>query len=174
MDVSRWSHLGRLCPTLNRPLCSPSPPPPLSLFSLLHVYPLPPFLRYHNLLQTSFASLEAVQGGKRSRERECKANKTSLSSLKQEHLLVVEVSVSAQPCARNTAPLVLMMHRSDGKEKREGLTQTDSERERGEVDGIARLLSSCWPLSGIFLPFLLLSRLSSQRYEISSLASTHT
>lgn len=52
------------------------------------------------------------------RERE-KKYKTTLSSLKQEHLLIVEVSVSVQPRTLNTTLLVLMMHRSDGKEKRE-------------------------------------------------------
>lgn len=45
--------------------------------------------------------------------------KTTFSSPKQEHLLIVEVTVSVQPHALNTTLLVLMMHRVEGERGRE-------------------------------------------------------
>ena len=98
-----------MSPTLQCPLSlriSLSP----SLF--LHVYPLDPFLHYPTPLQISFTPLEVV-GEKR--EREGEEYKTTFSSPKQEHLLIVEVTVSVQPHALNTTLLVLMMHRAEGE-----------------------------------------------------------
>lgn len=49
----------------------------------------------------------------REQERDREEYKTTFSSPKQEHLLIVEVTVSVQPHALNTTLLVLMMHRAE-------------------------------------------------------------
>lgn len=57
--------------------------------------------------------------------------KTTFSSPKQEHLLIVEVTVLVQPHALNTTLLVLMMHRMDGGRKGRDQQRTESV----DVDG---------------------------------------
>lgn len=52
-----------------------------------------------------------MEVSRRKRERDREEYKTTFSSPKQEHLLIVEVTVSVQPHALNTTLLVLMMHR---------------------------------------------------------------
>lgn len=60
-----------------------------------------------------------------------KEYKTTFSSPKQEHLLIVEVTVSVQPHALNTTLLVLMMHRAEG----EGGKEKERDREVGGGGG---------------------------------------
>lgn len=154
------SHLS--CPTLNCLSASPCISPSPALFQ--HVYPLHPFLPHHNPIHVSFTSLKVVEKGnkKKNKESERKKYKTSLYSPKQEHLLIVEVTVSVQPHALNTTLLVLMMHRSDG-ERRERLTEMDRERKCG-----SRWLFFFLPAPLFFLPFLLLTSPSTSILKGSS------
>lgn len=74
--------------------------------------------------------MEREREGEVEREREYK---TTFSPPKQEHLLIVEVTVSVQPHALNTTLLVLMMRGTEGGRK-DGERPTEAER-RGEGEG---------------------------------------
>lgn len=100
----------------------------ISLAACLPFWSLPP-LSYP--LQISFILLEVVRKNERERERE--EYKTTFSSPKQEHLLIVEVTVSVQPHALNTTLLVLMMHRAEG----EGGKERERERETNREEDIS-------------------------------------
>lgn len=98
-----------------------------------------------NLIYFIGSSGEREGEVEREREREYK---TTFSPPKQEHLLIVEVTVSVQPHALNTTLLVLMMRGTEGGRK-DGERPTEAER-RGEGedgDGRIGLFSLSLPLS---------------------------
>lgn len=83
-----------------------------------------------NLIYSIGRSKRRERERERARERQ---HKTTFGSPKQEHLLIVEVTVSVQPHALNTTLLVLMMHRMEGRGGwRSTLTEKEREREQRE------------------------------------------
>lgn len=89
-----------------------------------------------------------------SKKGEREEYKTTFSSPKQEHLLIVEVTVSVQPHALNTTLLVLMMRRMEGGRKVRETIRDGEKRECMEMGGLGYffLLTLFTPTPSPILP----------------------